>query len=772
MNKKILSFLLLLILPITIIKAADLDTVFKETEFAYYRNSINSQYSSARNEYYDPAEATSQDTKFSVCSRYTSNVYKNAFNISIPGNTNALMKFVDANYKDSNYKKYIIDYHDCVSNSKGKGSCNTMTESQYNNLISKLKPGDVLVYTKGSIEKGSGHALIIYDTLTNSSGQKDAYILNSTGGSVVYTRNLGTNRVFYNYRTVQDTGINKTVHKSVKEGTVKMERFRADAKFAFTSASQAYGVVGSNKYRIAIIRFIVDNKYPIYDATSYKVKEEKTLSLANTNGYLRTKYKDLSITKTVNAVDNNVVVLGQELVYTLKIKNDSSTAYGKFYIQEAVSNSKYATVTEASGGTLNGNTINYEIPSLAAGETKTITYKVKVTDNITYLGNTITSSGKFSNTSDFKLSLKTGTVKNKIDNKLTDDNKAAIKNAYNNLKGSKTGLDLINETYKTALNIDLDLTNFKLTSLIKEDVTKINTCKEKGLLGRNCQDAFSLASYKIGSTNYTYKDMILNNYWNGLVNQDSTPNDDTIDFNSNKPQKEKNMYTWNGSGDSSKRAKSIIGSHFEDGDILIYYNSNDFIDGDNTDSANRISYEDGLYAYIYLDGKFVGVNGSSYKQRNEFTTKYYLEDHTGLSWYSAQRLSDCSQNSLNVSLLQSLYGKYYYVILRPALSEGLVAGVSAEFEIDPEEEGENDLVDGEDPGDDDGPSGDKFPEDIALSVEDPTGASEGEGTSGAKNIKDNPKTGGFISISLIVIAVLIGITLNKLSKKKQKMLKI
>ena len=770
MNKKILSFIfIVLIIPISIIKAADLDTVFKETEFAYYRNSINSQYSSARNEYYDPAEATSQDTKFSVCSRYTANVYKNAFNITIPGNTNSLMKFVDANYKDSKYKKYIIDYHDCVSNAKGQGSCNTMTASAYNSLISKLKPGDVLVYTKGSIAKGAGQALIVYDTFTNSSGQKDAYILNSTGGSIVYTRNLATNRIFYNYRTVQDTGISKTIHKSIREGTVKMERFRADAKFAFTSASQAYGVVGSNKYRIAIIRFIVDNKYPAYDATTFKVTEEKTLTLANTNGYLRTKYKDLSIAKTVNAVDNNVAVLDQELVYTIKVKNDSSTAYGKFYIQETVSSSKYATVTEASGGTISGNTINYEIPSLAAGETKTLTYKVKVTSNINYLGNTITSSGKISNTSDFKLSLKTGTVKNKIDNKLTDENKTAIKNAYNNLKGSKSGLDLINETYKTALNVDLDLTNFKFSSLIKEDTSKMNSCKERGLLGRNCQDAFNLASYKIGNTDYTYKDMILNNYWNALVNQDSTPNDDTVDFNSSKPQKQKNLYTWNGSGDSSKRAKYITSSHFEDGDILIYYNSNDYLESDTT--QDRISYEDGLYAYIYIDGTFVGVNGSGNKKRNEFTNKYYLQDHTNLLWYSAQKLSDCTQYSLNYSHLQSLYGKYYYVILRPALSEGLVAGVSDEFDIDPDEPGENYLVIGEDPGDDDEPSKDQFPDDVALDLEEPKEEAEGAGA-GAKNIKDNPKTGGFISITLIVIATLIGITLNKISKKKQKMLKL
>jgi len=771
MIKKLL-LIIALIIPLNIAKATDLDTVFKETEFAYYRNSINAQYHSGKNEYYDPAEATPQDTKYSVCSRYTANVYKNAFNITIPESTNALMKFVDANYKDSKYGKYIIDYHDCVSNAPGKGTCNTMTESAYNSLISKLKPGDVLVYTKGSIEKGAGHALIIYDVFTNSSGKKDAYILNSTGGTTVPTRNITTNRIFYNYRVTADKEISKNIHKSIKEGTVKIERFRNDAKFAFTSKSQAYGISGSKKYRIAIIRFINNNKYPIYNS-SYKVTEEKSLSLADTNGYLRKKYNGLSITKTVDAIDNNVVTLNQELKYTIKIKNNSNTNYGKFYIQENVSNSKYASVIEATGGTIEGNKITYQIPSLAAGATKTITYKVKVTDNQVYMNNIITSSGKFSDTNQFTLSLKTGTIKNKIDNKLTTENKAAIKNSYNELKESKTGLDLINETYKTALGIDLDLTNFKLTNLIVQNVDIVNNCKNNGVLGRNCTDAIKLGTYKIGNTDFTYNDMILNNYWNGLMNQDSTPNNDNIDFDSSKTQKQKNLLTWKGTADASKRAKTINSDHFEDGDILIYYNSNDFIESDS--SKNRLSYENGLYSYIYLDGSFVGVNYSGNKKRDYFTIKYFKQDHTNLFWYGAQSSTDWPANTLDITHYQTLYGKYYYVILRPALAEKLIGGVTAEMEIEPEEVEDNYTTDGADPADDEGPAEDPFPNDLQLDVsEDPK--QKETNSNNEKNVKENniinPNTGSFISIIIIIIASIIGIISYYVSKTKQKFKKI
>ncbi len=746
MKKKILLILILL-LSATYVKAADLDTIFKETEFAYFRNSINAQYNSAKNSYYDPAEATTQDMQYSVCSRYTANVYKNAFGITLPANTNKLMKFVDANYNNSNYKKYIIAYHDCVTNEKGKGSCNTMTEANYNKLIGSLKPGDVLVYTSGELSSGSGHALIIYDTFVNSDGKNDAYVLNSTGGGTILTRAQGTNRLFYNYRRNSDSYI-QNIDKSIKEGTIKFKRFRADDRFKFNT--NTYGFKDNTEYRVAIIRFVVDNKYPVFDTSTFAITEEKTLDVTKSNGYLRTKYSDLSISKTVSAGDNDVVIPGEELTYTLKITNNSSKAYGKFYIEETITDSSYTTITEATGGTISGNKINYEVDSLGAGKTKTFTYKVKVTDDVTKLNKTITSVGKFSNTSDFTLSLTTGTVKNKIDNKLTEEEKTSIINAYNNLKSTKTGLDLINETYKQALDIDLDLNNFKISKLIVQNADTLNNCKTKGTKARNCANAFKLGNYKIGDTNYLYKDMILNNYWSAVINTDASLNDDNIDFDSSKTQIVKDLFTWSGSGDSSKRAKTIIDENFEDGDILIYYNDNDYLLSNSANSKN--SNESGLYAYIYINGSFVGVNNSGTKKRNYFTTKYY-SDNSSLKWYTLQNESDLPTGALDFINLQTLYGKYYYVILRPALSEGMVAGVTAEItppEEDPPEDEEGDDEEGEESGD-------------VITEEEPPSDDKDE---------EPPYTGNFISKVILSITLLIGTITLIISIKNQKLNRI
>ena len=746
--KKIL-YLLVLLLPLSTVKADILDNIFKETEFAYYRNSYTAQYNSAKAEYYDPADATLQDTKYSVCSRYTSNVYKNAFDIKIPGDTNKLMKFADANYQNGEFSKYVRAYHDCYSNEANTGTCIKMTETDYNKLIMDLRPGDVMVYTTGTIEKSSGHALIVYDTFSkNKEGEDvyDAYVLNSTGGATIYSRALGTNRLFYAYRINTDNNIvSSGVNKSVQEGTIKMETFRSDARFNFTSSNLSYGIKGSTKYRVAILRFIVNNQYPTYDS-SYKVTKNNDLDIMKSNGYLRTIYKDLTISKTVSASDNDVVSLNEELIYTITIKNNSDTDYGRIYVEEALNNSNYATIIEAPDGVISDNTVNYTISSLGAGKTKILTYKVKVTNDFNYLNNTIISTGKISNTNDFKLSLTTGTVKNKIDNKLTEEKKEAIKNSYYALKETKSGLDLINEVYKDALDIDLNLNNFVISNLIVQDTSVVNACNNKGTSGRSCKDAFKLGDIKIGDTDYYYKDIILNNYWSAVINSDSSLNDDSVDFDSSKPQKQKDLYTWSGSGDSTKRAKTIIGENFENGDILIYYNSNDFISSDST--QNRNSYEDGLYAYIYIDGAFVGINNTGNKNRDAFTPAYY-EKYSDLKWYVFQSRSDLPDNALSFINYQTLYNKYYYVILRPALSEGIMAGITAEFTPSPDENGDILENDNEDLIDD------------SLPTEDPVIEEE------YSTDVVNPSTGDYMSkIVLVVLIISFAILYLIVNKKK------
>jgi LPXTG-motif cell wall-anchored protein len=112
--------------------------------------------------------------------------------------------------------------------------------------------------------------------------------------------------------------------------------------------------------------------------------------------------------------------------------------------------------------------------------------------------------------------------------------------------------------------------------------------------------------------------------------------------------------TW----ENNNRADTIYDEHFKDGDVLIYYN-----DDTNTKDNLKFTKEQGIYAYIYLDGKFVGQNQTGDAVRNEYTYQYYTEKTD----IGKDNLADMNLNNddLVFANYQTLFGKDYYVILRP-----------------------------------------------------------------------------------------------------------
>ena len=112
--------------------------------------------------------------------------------------------------------------------------------------------------------------------------------------------------------------------------------------------------------------------------------------------------------------------------------------------------------------------------------------------------------------------------------------------------------------------------------------------------------------------------------------------------------------------------------HFKTGDILIYKNNNDkyYYSDNNKLKYENITFEEGEYSYIYIEGKgFVGVNlGDDGKKntkddRNEFNAKYYKNNN--LSLYL--RIQNVTEELLEIANYQTLFGKDYYAILRPSL---------------------------------------------------------------------------------------------------------
>ena len=143
--------------------------------------------------------------------------------------------------------------------------------------------------------------------------------------------------------------------------------------------------------------------------------------------------------------------------------------------------------------------------------------------------------------------------------------------------------------------------------------------------------------------------MILNNYWNKLTY--------------NKSKSDYHFPTWGSTYVESPRAQTIDSNHFRNGDVLIYK-----VDNSKTDAKYRFTNESGLYAYIYIDGKFIGVNGSGKTARNEYTPNYYKSNNLDINKYLCSDKNNTSENDLKYYNYQALFGKDYYMILRPEIT--------------------------------------------------------------------------------------------------------
>ena len=124
------------------------------------------------------------------------------------------------------------------------------------------------------------------------------------------------------------------------------------------------------------------------------------------------------------------------------------------------------------------------------------------------------------------------------------------------------------------------------------------------------------------------------------------------------------------------KADTIYEDDFQTGDILIYKNINDYLYQSNSGKLSirqYVTYENGEYAYIYIEGKgFVGVNNGNGKvnghssARNEFNAKYYKNNN--LTLYNGKAIDDTTFFNETFLNNQTLLGKDYYVILRPAIN--------------------------------------------------------------------------------------------------------
>lgn len=624
------------------IKYEEAQKAIKEVMKQYYIKGPYFQYNYAKATYgaESPEDATSQDTKYAVCGAFTYDIYAETFGMKsgFPSDNSKIMEAASNSLGKNQGGKLLIYYQ---KNNIVDGKVTTpaarkflyQNKYKFSEFVEIVEPGDLFVY--------SGHALIAYDTTINpKTNQKDVLILHSTADYYIRTRIENSSDLSYNF--LNHHNYKNNILDNDSEGSLQWIWLSELEQFVDEN-----GNINCSKKECAVIRpfYKDDNNNAVFN---YEINEEQYKK-----SELRTQYPGLFIEKTVKVGDNNGVYLGDTLTYTIKVVNKSNvsgkgTTYKSFKIEEQISEYvQYQSSTKS--GKKSGDTITWTINSLKAGSSIELTYTVKIINKTSYIGKTIKSIGKFYNTKSNSTSISTGTVGNKIIAKRGKSYEDKYLTCYNKYKNKLSGLDLIDQIYVCATG-----QNFKFSSTNTNIFSLSGTTKQKA--------AIKFKS-SLNSNQNNIKNMILNNYFSGLTTDSS------------------GKYLLPRWGTNSQtRAKTINPKDFKDGDVLIY----------NITNSTKTN-ESGIYAYIYIDGKFVGVNGSGKTSRNEFTHDYYASarnaSKTTCNKYNYEPGTECNYyyylyggynklNSLSKTKkeeilefvnYQTLFDKDYYMILRPEI---------------------------------------------------------------------------------------------------------
>ena len=619
---------------------------FQETAYSYYMKSKWIQYNHYKAKFFSPEEVTSQNVNFLVCSAFVNNVYKELLNITVPEFTGNLLSY--ANNKTGSPEVVGYSWANQTGDRKMYFYSNrsNVTNPSMDFIFSQLESGDILTYT--------GHTFLIYNTVTNwtTKTKTDAIFIEVTGGTHSYVNSkIDKNGITSNYGGDSHVLYLNTVNDSnIELGAVYID---------YLSKNRIWNEINSNKKEYSILRFIHegDNSEAIlkYNATIDKLNQMEYNSTIHLNNKAldRKNFSHLYIEKTVDKFNGNIVEIGETLVYKIIVKNKAlKLDYTRDLVivenlSENVEFQNYSTPNTIKSFYNNSTNrqLIWNISQLNKGDEVVIEYSVIVTGNNNSI---VISTGTVGN-------IPSSTIKNVIGNNLGIYKQNAIKMAYETLLKNKSisGKELIDRIYSDTLGVELNLTDFHITDLIKNN--KSNSVHSRTIFL---------------DTNHRFYNIVLNNYWSSISYKNATLGTKNVKLYDLKDFKE---YT-----DETRRQDFIYPETFKTGDILIYTNSNDTIyqfdkKANKIKKTISITNEDGEYAYIYIDGKgFVGVNyeNDENRKRNEFTPKYYYENNLPLFQNDSAGYSRTYKNGTyndEIGNLQTLFGKDYYVILRPSL---------------------------------------------------------------------------------------------------------
>lgn len=588
---------------------ADQKTAVQEAAMAYYNRSTNIQYANTRrNSWLAPEESTSQDAHFLDCSGFTHALYYNTFGIIIP----------EVTIKINSYGHFFHDKNDdIVFFSEGDDLTAKLSDSPsfVSELLKTIEIGDVLSYYKTD----NGHATLIYDIEYDSAGNPtDAVIIHSTSNWKKNTSKLTKGLSWF--ETVNSV-------TGVAEGTVQR-----------TTLSKIIGSAAKNSNYLTVLR-------PTVNASNYNEATCNTDSTSptgysctvKTSNYTETaasisrrKFSGAYLEATVDKHDNGYVKKGELLNYNLTIKNKSTKDWSAATITANITNGVFTS----------NNSTSYSIQSVTikAGETKTYTITAKATgDN----GAKISFKSSFDNIS-------FGEVENTIGKALDAAEKSQIKSLYDELKGSYSGTTLIDKIYEKLGYSDLGLADLILGAQYNDNQTTSGSQN----VNKNCNkyfketDANALINTYAGTsqdriklnTNNKFAPMAVDGYYAALNTARSSSTTCAISSIAMK------SYGTADNIEGDGREVYIKSGTLQNGDVLLYTNREDDI----TKEDSFLNDQYTVYAFIYADGTFYGVNR--------------LSDGSALNAFNGNESYTDPYNMF------SLYGRDYFAVLRPALT--------------------------------------------------------------------------------------------------------
>ncbi len=748
--RKIFCLILLLINPMIVFASEktynDTVKIIQEVMKDYYIRGPLVQYHNPRRTTASPEEATSQDTHYMVCSGYVYDVYSEALEmIDLPKTSDKLIEAARDYYNSNkgNTKKldgnYLLYYENTKDGNKVKYAYNNKTK--FSDFVNLIQPGDIFVFT--------GHAMMAYGVFTRENGKKDVLLLNSNAKDEIMSRiTYGTKKLSFSYRPVVNKNnivdvdveggiqykwlsdfssrfVETYIYDKNEDTSVHNETYLNCSKkqlryYSWDEQSNKYvakaprctddkGYIGAktvNNYWVdcktmtlyhtissgnndkigscsSLVDKVFDNELmcqmdecivirPYYKKNSNEVEFNYPISENQYNkSTVRLNYPGLFIEKIVNKGDNNSVYPNDELEYTIKIINKSASLangkknYGSFTVEEII-DSNVDFISANNNGVIDNNRIKWNISKLNSDSKIELKYVVRVKNNVS---KTITSKGLLYNPTNSKnkdlLSISTGTVSNYIIPSVQSP-KNSYEACYNKNKNSKKGLALVDSIYDCARGKNYSFSTFDFEKLFSKRAKDSN------------QIYFNS---KPDAQTKKFQEMILNNYWGGIsIVKNNGYQIVPMLFN------------------STKRKATFSDIDFRDGDVLIYsidydkgvYNPYDPKNRVINKSSERKTNEKGVYAYIYLNGKFVGVNGSGTTKRNEFTYQYYGNNISTNLYSNISNLGSNKDYYLKIINYNTLLDKDYYVILRPEiviaeeeLSKAVKGDVNGDGKVEP-----------------------------------------------------------------------------------------